>query len=114
MSPSALSIFVFGLYLVIVGFGFLVIPNTVLPMFKLPKTNEVWIRTLGMVVWVLAFYYIIAAQNELMPFFWATVVGRFGVLLILSTLVATKKGPPVLLLFGVIDALGAIWTYLSM
>jgi hypothetical protein len=114
MSPAAFSVFLFGIYLAVVGVGFLLIPNTLLPVLRFPKTNEPWIRVLGVVVAVLAFYYISAAQNELMEFFWATVVGRFAVLISFSLLVALKKAPPMLILFGVIDALGAVWTLLVM
>ena len=114
MSASAISVFVFGIYLAFVGSGFLVVPNTVLPLFKFPKTNEPWIRVLGIVVALLGFYYIIAAQNELAPFFWATVVGRFTILVTFILLVVTKKAKPMLILFGVIDAAGALWTLLTM
>ena len=114
MSPSAISIFVFGIYIVLVGAGFLFIPNTVLPLFKFPKTNEPWIRVLGSVVLILGFYYIIAAQNELTPFFWATVVGRFALLVSFIVLVVTKKAQPMLLMFGVIDAAAGLWTLLTL
>ena len=114
MSPSAISIFVFGIYIVLVGAGFLFIPNTVLPIFKFPKTNEPWVRILGVVVVVLGFYYVIAGQNELTPFFWATVVGRFAVLISFLVIVVTKKAPPMLITFGVIDAVGGIWTLLTL
>ena len=112
MSASALSILVFGIYLVVIGTGFILMPNTILPLFKFPKTNEPWIRVMGAVVLVLGFYYIIAAQNELSSFFWATVVGRFGVLILFSSLVIFRKTKPMLILFGIIYAIGAVWTLL--
>ena len=112
MSASAISILVFGIYLVVIGTGLMLMPNTILPLFKFPKTNEPWIRVLGAVVLILGFYYIIAAQNELSPFFWASVVGRFGVLILFSSLVIFKKAKPMLILFGLIDAAGAVWTLL--
>lgn len=114
MSPSAISIFVFGIYVVLVGTGFLFIPNTVLPLLKFPKTNEPWIRVLGSVVVILGFYYIIAAQNELTPFFWATVIGRFALLVSFIVLVVTKKAQPMLIMFGVIDAAAGLWTLLTL
>ena len=114
MSPSATSIFVFGIYIIFIGAGFLLIPNTVLPLFKFPKTNEPWIRVLGTIVVVLGFYYIIAAQNELTPFFWATVVGRFALLVSFIVLVVSKKAQPMLITFGVIDAAGGLWTLLTL
>jgi hypothetical protein len=114
MSATALSIFVFGIYLVVIGAGFLLMPNTILPIFKFPKTNEPWIRVMGSVVLVLGFYYIISAQNDLSAFFWATVVGRFGILVLFVSLVLAKQAKPMLILFGVIDAAGAVWTLLTI
>jgi len=114
MSPSAISIFVFGIYIALVGAGFLFIPNTVLPLFKFPKTNEPWIRVVGILVALVAFYYIFAAQNELTSFFWATVIGRFAVLASFVLLVLAKKAKPMLIMFGVIDAAGGLWTLLTL
>lgn len=114
MSPAALSVFVFGIYLVVAGAGFYIIPNVVLPILKFPKTNESWIRVMGIVVAVLGFYYIVAAQNELIPFFWATVVGRFAILITFTSLVIVRKAHPMLIVFGLIDAAGGVWTLLVM
>lgn len=114
MNPTELSAFVFGIYLVVVAAGFLFMPNVVLPMFKLPKTDEPWIRVTAVVIGVLAYYYIVAALNDLNPFFWATVYGRFGVLVFLVGLVITKKAKPPLILFGCIDAAGAVWTLITL
>jgi len=114
MSPGAISMFVFGIYIIIAGSGYLLIPNTILPLFKQPKTEEPWIRVLGLIVLILGFYYIVAAQNELTLFFWMTVVGRFGVLIGFTLLVVFKKAKPMLILFGIIDGAGAVWTLLTM
>ncbi len=114
MSTSAISILVFGIYIIVVGTGFLFIPNTVLPLFKFPKTNEPWIRIMGLIVAILGFYYIVAAQNELTPFFWATVIGRFAILIGFILLVVTKKAQPMLIGFGVVEAAGGLWTLLTL
>ncbi len=114
MSPSAISIFVFGIYLALVGISFIFIPNAVLPVFKFPKTNEPWVRILGVVIAALSFFYIIAALNELTTFFWASVVERFAILVSFVLLAVIKKTPLTLIMFGVIDAAGGIWTLLAM
>jgi hypothetical protein len=114
MNPTELSVFVFGIYLIVVAAGFLIMPNAILPMFKMPKTQEQWIRVMAVVVGVLAYYYIVAAMNNLTPIFWATVYGRFGVLVIFVGLVLVKKAQPPLIIFGVIDAAGAVWTLLTL
>lgn len=114
MSAAAVSVLVFGVYIIIVGTGFSFIPNTILPLFKFPKTDEPWIRVMGIIVVVLGFYYIIAAQNDLVPFFWASIAGRFAILIGFSLLVIFKKVKPMLILFGIIDAAGAIWTLITL
>lgn len=114
MSPSAISIFVFGIYLALVGVGFIFIPNTVLPVFKFPKTNEPWVRILGIVIAALSFFYIIAALNELTVFFWASVIERFAILVSFVLLAVIKKTPLSLIMFGVVDAAGGVWTLLAM
>ncbi|UCG26986.1 MAG: hypothetical protein JSV24_08395 [Bacteroidales bacterium] len=114
MSASAISILVFGIYIVIVGTGFLFIPNKILPLFKFPETSEPWIRIMGIIVAIIGFYYIIAALNELTPFFWATVVGRFAILVGFILLVVTRKAQPMLIGFGVVDAARGFWTLLVL
>ena len=114
MNPTELSIFIFGIYLIVVAAGFLIMPNAILPMFKMPKTHEQWIRVMAVVVGVLAYYYIVAAMNNLTPIFWATVYGRFGVLIAFVGLVLAKKAKPPLIIFGVMDTAGAVWTLLTL
>jgi predicted exporter len=63
---------------------------------------------------VYGYYYITAAQNELVPFFWASIFARVAVLVCFILLVVTKKAKPMLISFGVIDAAGAIWTFLTL
>ncbi len=114
MNPTELSVLVFGIYLVVVATGFLFMPNVVLPILKMPKTNEQWIRVLAVLIGVLAYYYIVSALNDLTPFFWATVYGRFGVFICFVGLVIAKKAKSPLILFGIIDALGGLWTLLTL
>ena len=114
MNPTELSIFVFGIYLIAVAAGFLFMPNAILPLVKMPKTQEQWIRVMALVVGALAYYYIVAALNNLTPFFWATVYGRFGILVSFVGLVLFKKAKAPLILFGVIDAAGAVWTLVTL
>ena len=114
MDPTIISIYVFGIYTVFVGAGFLFMPNVVLPMFKMPKTEEPWIRVMAVLVLVIAALYLVAGYYNLPEIFWATVFTRFFVLLGFSALVLAKKAQPMLIMFGVIDALGAVWTLLTL
>jgi hypothetical protein len=115
MNPTDLSVFVFGIILVAIhGFGFVVIPNTVLGLFKVPQTKEVWIRILGFIIALLGAYYIVAGLYHLTAFAWATVFGRFAVLLFLIVIAALKMTKATIILFGIIDAAGATWTLLTL
>jgi hypothetical protein len=114
MSKAAKSILVFGIYAVVVGLTFLVIPNIALALLGGPTSDEVWIRVLGLIVAILGYYYIQAARHELTPFFRSTVQGRPLVLVGFIVFVLLGLAKPVLIIFGVIDLLGALWTGLAL
>jgi hypothetical protein len=114
MSKSARSMFVFSFYAYVFGAILVLIPNTLLRLFSDPPTNEVWIRIVGMLVFLLGFYYFQAARNELKKFFQWSVYTRTAVLLFLIAFVIAGLAPPKLILFGVIDAAAAFWTQLSL
>ena len=114
MSNSARSVFVFGLYLVVLGIILLVAPNFLLGMFFLPSTNEVWIRVVGMLLLFLGFYYYQAARKEMTDFFQWTVYVRPTVIVFFAIFVLLGFASPPLVLFGVVDLLGAIWTGLAL
>jgi hypothetical protein len=114
MSNSARSVFVFGLYLVVLGIILLVVPNFLLGMFFLPSTTEVWIRVVGMLLLFLGFYYTQAARKEMTDFFQWTVYVRPTVILFFTTFVLLGFASAPLILFGVVDLLGAIWTGLAL
>jgi hypothetical protein len=114
VSRAAQSVFIFGIYLVGTAGTLVLAPNTLLGMLKIEPTTEPWIRVLGMVVGTLAIYYIVAARAELTAFFRATVWARFYVLAGFIVFAACSWAPPVLIGFGVVDALGAIWTWTAL
>ena len=65
MSKAAFSVFVFSIYLLVMGFVLVVMPNHLLSLFQLPETNEVWIRVVGMLILILGLYYSTAARYGL-------------------------------------------------
>lgn len=114
MSNSARSVFVFGLYLLVLGIVLLVAPNFLLGMFFLPSTSEVWIRVVGMLVLLLGFYYTQAARKEMTDFFRWTVYVRSTVIVFFTVFVLLGLASPPLILFGAVDLLGAVWTGLAL
>jgi uncharacterized membrane protein len=114
MSKSARSVLIFGLYLVVLGITLLVVPNFLLGIFFLPSTTEVWIRVVGMLILILGFYYTQAARKELTDFFQWTVTVRVSTILFFTAFVLLGFAGSALILFGVVDLLGALWTGLAL
>ena len=110
MSKSATTVFVFGIYLIVIGLAFLVTPNLALELFGFPTTSEPWIRVMAMLLLLLAYYYIQAARGEMTGFFRLTVHARTAVILFFIVFVVLDLAQPTLLLFGLVDLLAAIWT----
>ena len=47
MSRAARSVFVFAIYLFVLGLWLLLVPNTLLRLFGMPDAQDVWIRVVG-------------------------------------------------------------------
>jgi len=114
MSRAALSAFVWGVYLIIAGLGLLLVPNFVLPLLGFATTAEGWVRVLGLLASILGMYYIFSARWNIVPFFQLTVAGRLAFMAGCIGLVISGLMSPSLLIFGVLDTIGAIWTWLSL
>lgn len=114
MSKAGRSLLVFGVYLVALGLFLLIAPNTLMKLFGLPETTDVWIRVVGMLVILLAFYNIQAARNDVIHFFKWSVIARASVIVFFAVFVLLKWVEPILLLFGAVDLAGALWTHLAL
>ncbi len=110
MNPPAKTVFLFGLYLVAVGLGLLIVPNATLGPLGFPPSTEVWPRIVGMLTLCLAAYYLAAARAGLTLFFRWTVAVRSGVFVVCGALVLLKLAPAPLALLGVVDLAAALWT----
>ena len=114
MSKTARSSFVFGIYLVLLGLFLLIAPNTLITFFGLPAADDVWIRVVGMLLFLLSYYYIQAARKNVTDFFRWSVVARASVIVFFAVFVIFDLVKPILLLFGGVDFLAAMWTYLAL
>lgn len=114
MSRAAKSLFVFGAYLCGLGLVLLLAPNRLLSLFGAPTTDEVWIRVNGMFVLCLSFYYVWAARHGLKSFIRWTVWARAAVIVFFAAFVVLLAAPKALLLFGLVDLLSAVWTWLAL
>lgn len=114
MNQAATTIKVFGVYLACLGIVLLLAPNLLLVLFGVAQTTEVWIRVVGMLALVLSYYYWQAGRRNVAEFFAWTVPARIGVLVFFCVFVAFDLAPPVLILFGAVDALGGVWTGVAL
>ena len=113
MSRTARSLFIFGIYMLVLGTTNVLVPNSLLSFFHQPATQEVWIRVVGMLIIFLGIYDIVAARSELLPIIIWTIPVRISVIVFFAVFVFAELAPPILLLFGVIDLAGAIWTWIE-
>ena len=114
MNRAAFSVFVWGIYMIFSGLGFLLIPNFLLPRFGFSPTTDGWVRVLGLLVAIVGAYYWYCARKNDLYFCRATVVGRLVFELGTVTLVLLGLAEEPLLLIGGMDACGAIWTWLAL
>lgn len=114
MSKPARASFLFGLYIMCAGLLLTTAPNVFLTLLRLDRTTDPWIRVLGVVAVALGAYYVVAGRQENTAFFRMTVWGRAIVLVGFVTLAALGQIPPIVILFGVGDAAGAVWTWTAL
>jgi len=114
MSRAAVSMFAFAVYLFALGLTLLVTPNVLLGIFGFEPTSEVWVRIVGMLIVFLGYYYLSAARGEVTPFMRWSVHARPFVIVFFAVFVALGWAKPQLILFGAVDLVGAIWTYLGL
>ena len=114
MSKTAFSIRVFSIYMLTLGLTLITVPNLLLFLFGIPKTQEVWIHVVGLLVFILGYFNFMASRHELCLFFRWTVPARLLVAVFFVTVIILDLAPPVLLLFGIIDFASAAWTVVCL
>ena len=114
MTSAARSIYVFGIYLIVIGGILMGSPNTFLAALRIEPTTEPWIRIAGTLVMVIGMLDIACARKEQTGFFQATVYTRTFALLVFLGCALSGIAPRVLIVFGLIDAAGALWTHSAL
>jgi len=110
VSTPAKTIYYFALYLVGAGLTLLLFPRLPLVILSLEIEGLAWIRILGMLVLVFAYYYLNLARNEVTNFFRWTVHTRLLVPLFFTAFILFAGMKPVLMFFALGDLAGALWT----
>ena len=114
MSKPAFTVKAFGLYVIVLGLCLVLAPNLLLSLFGIPPTSEVWIRVVGLLAFNIGIYYVYAAKCEARAFFQASVYSRVLVLVTFAAFAGLGLASPVLVVFGLADFAGAVWTQLAL
>ena len=114
MSSAARSVHVFGIYLLIVGGMLLGAPNVLLTVIGLSPTTEPWIHVAGIPVMAMGMLFASSARAENRWFFRASVWVRVFAFISFVMLAVLQIAPAVVVGFGAVDAIGALWTRLSL
>lgn len=114
MTSAARSVFVFGVYLGLLGATLMIAPNLLLTIFGFPPPDEPWIRVAGLLAALIGYYYVQCARSGLRRFLELTVGARLAVPVVFAALVVLGLAKPALLLFGIADLAGAIWTLVAL
>lgn len=110
MCNSHLSMKVFGIYLCILGATLAMAPNMVLPWFGFQEVTDVWIRLLGLSFFLISAIYYLAIKEQWFSFYWLSSAARLIVCVFICGCVGFGIAPWPLLVFGIVDLLGAAWT----
>ena len=114
MSKSAFTLKAFSLYVLAAGAAFALVPATILELAGLAPTADVWPRIVGLMALVIGVYYQVAAHTGARAVIGASILTRGAFSLAIGALVGLRLAPLPMLLFGVIDLAGALWTYVAL
>ena len=114
MTNAARSVLFFGIYLAATGLGLFLVPGTLLPLLGLQAPADFWAQIAGLLTGILGMYFIRGAMRNDIGFFRDTIVARLIFVSGVTWLVATGAANPLLLAFGAIDLIGAVWTIVAL
>lgn len=116
MSRAALSLFIFGIYVLFLGITFLFFPEIIFTIVTVPTDPDIASRVLGVALLILTYYYLRASLDEegMTKFFMWTVHTRALVIVILIFFVILDLVSALIIVFGAIDLAAAIWTFWAL
>ncbi|MBL4866958.1 MAG: hypothetical protein JKY67_11355 [Pseudomonadales bacterium] len=114
MTNSAKSILYFSLYLMPTGIFILLWPQIFSVVMDINETTIHFIRLMGIVSFILGFYYLRAALENNVGFFRTCIFGRLIFLAGSILVYSVFEAPAIFVLFGAVDGIGAIITYRYM
>lgn len=114
MAPSSRSLYYFAIYLLLAGFALIALPQVFFSTLQLPEIPRGWSTVLGSLVLIIGIYEFIGSRNNLLPVIRGSVYARGFFFLMTAMLYVSDQMPAGILVLGLIDAIGALWTWLML
>lgn len=115
MTRAALSVYLYGLYLVSgVALPFLIVPHFTLAIFGLSAGDELWVRFAGLLAGVIGGFYVAAVLTRNHPVLGWSVPARYVSATFMAAVAALGMAGLGLLIFAVFDALTASITWVAI
>jgi hypothetical protein len=114
MTPAARSLFIFGIYVFVVGVAFIVAPGPLMALLHLPPATVGWARVVGLLALVIGSYDAVAGRSGNAAHIRASIPVRIGFATGTALLVLFAQMPPLILLLGATDVAGAVWTTIAL
>lgn len=111
---SAVSVLVFGIYIILIGILFLFIPQVLFGLMGMVLTDYLVARLLGMLLMFFGYYYVRAALKMDKDFFSWTTHTRALAIVFLTVFCLVEKASPLIIVFGAVDLFGAAWTFAAL
>ena len=112
MRQVSISMFVFGIYMAIMGLILQIAPEILLRLLGSTTPPDLGWRMFGMILVYLAYYYFRSSlqDKKMNQFFRWTVQARSTVVIIFIIFVLMGIANWILIIIGLIDLTGALWT----
>lgn len=108
------TIRIFCGYLLLLGAGGMLVPNVLLRALGFPPTTEVWVRVAAMLVFNYGLLYIWIIRARAIAIIRYTIVARILVFFYLGAFALAGLAPARIMIFGVLDAAGGVWTWWAL
>ena len=113
MRNARFSVFVWSIYLIITGVSLFLIPTQITQLLGIDTPQEVWIKVLGATVVIIGVHFAGGVLNKSQWMYRYSIFSRLIFIVALAYL-AIADGPWQLWLFAIVDAVGALWTYVAL
>lgn len=116
MSHAAKSIFIFGIYIILTGLLFLIIPHPILSLIDIQNPDNLVVRILGMLLIFYGYFYLRAGLKgkEMRAFYRWTTHTRCCAILFLIFFTVAGWAHPLVIAFGAVELAGAAWTHFAL